>query len=339
MLIFKPETDFEPIRKAPVASFVNKVIMAAIELKVFDFLVGKGMTSFDLAKRLELVADRLEPVLDVLVAARLLVRTEGVYANTPVANEYLVSTAPLYQADGMRLITSFYTKVEDSILDLLAGKDAQVQSMKGDWSTMDAIEGTAQNAMSGGLSAVVDYIGRLPDFTGFTSMCDIGGNHGMYTLGVLEQNPEMKGVIYDLPGVLPLAQSRCEKLGFGERISTIEFDLKEDRLPESQYDVVVMSHILYVMKHDLSSVIERIAETLKPGGWFVSHHYAQNEMYEDLLSHVALEAMTRLSGYPSHVIEKEGLTDVLSRHGFTAVRSERVAENQMGLIVAAQIEK
>jgi len=339
MIIVKPENDFGPVRKALMESISPKVIMGAVELKLFDHLSNDGMTACDLAEVKGLVADRLEPVLDVLVASELLEFKEGVYGNTPLATEYLVSTSPLYQGGAMHLTSRFNAMVEDSILELLAGGDMQRQTTDDEWGASDAIEGTAQDAMSSGLAPVVDCISRLPGFDGFTSMCDIGGNHGLYTLGVLERNPMMKGVIYDLPHVLALAQSRCDTLGFGERVSTVRFDLREDRLPESQYDVAVMSHILYAMKHDLPSAVEKIAETLKPGGWFVSHHCARYESPGDLKAKASLESMTRLCGYPSHFIEKGELSEALRLYGFEDIRCENVSQNGLGLIVAAQLGK
>ena len=276
-------------------------------------------------------------MLDVLAACELMELEGGVYTITPLAAEYLVSTAPLYQGEAMRLTSRFNAMIDQSMLVLLAGGDAQRQVTDSEWGDEDAIEGTAQYAMSNGLAPVVDCISRLPGFDGFTSMCDIGGNHGLYTLGVLERNLGMTGVIYDLPHVLDLAQTRVDDLGFGGRVSTAKFDLREDGLPESKYDVVVMSHVLYAMKNDLSGVVEKIAHTLKPGGWFVSHHCTRWETQGYLVAKASLEAVSRLCGYPSHFIEKEELGGVLRRHGFEDIRSEMVPQNEMGLFLAARL--
>ncbi|WP_027721715.1 methyltransferase [Maridesulfovibrio zosterae] len=339
MFIAIPENDFGPVRKLIMESITPKLIIAAVKLKLFDFISDIGTTAGDLADDMGLEAVRLEPVLDVLVASEILEFKDGIYRNTSLAVEYLVSTSPLYQGKALQLSSHFNSLIEDSIPELLAGGEMQREVTDSEWGAEDAIEGTAQDAMSSGLAPVVDCISRLPGFDDFTSMCDIGGNHGLYTLGVLERNSKMEGVIYDLPHVLDLVQSRCNNMGFRKRITTSAFNFREDRLPESQYDIAVMSHILYAMKKDLSNAVKKIAETLKPGGWFVSHHYTRYEKSADLKAKASLEALTRLCGYSSHFIEKDELTKVLLLHGFENIRYENVSENGFGLITMAQLEK
>ena len=339
MFVTIPENDFGPVRNLIVESITPKLIMAAVDLKLFDHISSGGVNAVSLAETMGLVADRLESVLDVLVACEILEFKDGIYKNTPLAVEYLVSSSQLYQGKALQLSSHFNSMIEDSIPELLAGGEMQRGVTDSEWGARDAIEGTAQDAMSSGLAPVVDCISQLPGFDGFTSMCDIGGNHGLYTLGVLELNLKMVGVIYDLPHVLDLVQSRCNDMGFRKRVSTSAFNFREDHLPESQYDVAVMSHILYAMKKDLSNAVEKVARTLKPGGWLVSHHYTRYEKSGDLKAKASLEALTRLCGYSSHFIEKDELTKVLLSHGFENIRYEDVSENGFGLITMAQLEK
>ncbi len=121
MLVVKPRTDFEPVHALLMESLSAKAVMSAVELKMFDYLEGREVEVSELADEMKLIPERLEPVLDILVAADLLVKNGGGYGNAPVASEFLVSHAPLYQGDSMALTMRFNATVEDSIATMLAG--------------------------------------------------------------------------------------------------------------------------------------------------------------------------------------------------------------------------
>jgi len=336
MLVVKPRTDFEPVHALLMESLSAKAVMSAVELKMFDYLEGREVEVSELADEMKLIPERLEPVLDILVAADLLVKNGGGYGNAPVASEFLVSHAPLYQGDSMALTMRFNATVEDSIATMLAGGEGDRAGTDEGWGMAEIMEGTAQDAKGGALSHVVDFVTELPGFDGFRSMCDIGGNHGMYTIGVLERNSGMNGVIYDLPHVVEQTGLRCEELGFSDRVTTQAMDFKEGRLPAETYDLALTSHVLYAFEDDLNGALKRIAEGLKPGGWFVSHHYAGRNREGRELTKASLELLTRLCGYHSHFIEQEELTVALESAGFGDIRFQPVSSGGLGLMTAAR---
>lgn len=336
MLVNKPLTSFESVNAMMIESFSAKAVMSAVELKIFDHTEGKKLNAADLADKLGLVAERLEPLLDILVAAELLTQSEGLYMNTPTASEFLLSESPFYQGDSMALTMHFNAMVEDSITNLVSGGKIDRAKTDKDWSTNRSMEGTAQDAIGGALPHVVELVSGLPNFDEFRTMCDIGGNHGMYTLGILEKNEQMHGTIFDLPHVAKQARARCDRLGFSDRVTTHGLDFREDRLPAEQFDLAVTSHVLYAFTEDLSNALTKIAEGLKPGGWFVSHHYSKTEQKGKEMTVASLELLTRLCGYSSHYIEKEKLISILDSLGFEDILCQPVSASGLGLIIAAR---
>ncbi|MCJ2163346.1 MULTISPECIES: methyltransferase [unclassified Pseudodesulfovibrio] len=319
-----------------ISSLSTKAVMSAVELKVFDRLEGQAKGAEALAAEMGLVAERLEPILDILVAADLLARTVDGYVNTAMASEYLVSSAPLYQGDSMALTMRFNAMVEDSITALVSGGEVGRNVTDNDWGVAETMEGTAQDAKGNGLSPVVDLVAGLPGFDEFRTMGDIGGNHGSYTMGVLERNDEMHGTIFDLPHVVEQAQARCDRLGFGDRVTTHGLDFREDRIPAGHFDLILTSHVLYAFKSDLGDALARIAEGLKPGGWFVSHHCFRGGNRLNEMAEASLELLTRLCGYSSHFIEQDELVGILGSLGFDDIRCRPVSETGLGLMVAAR---
>jgi len=336
MLLTNPQTDFEPVHSMLMQSIAAKAVMGAVELKLFDHMEGEGVTVADLADRLSLVEDRLEPLLDILVAASMIEKSGERYANTEVGSEFLVTSKPLYQGLSMQLTMQFIGSVDGSIAGLVAGDEIDRNATDEKWGVDAVMEGTAQDAKGKGLASVVNMVTELPGFTDFQTMCDIGGNHGLYTLGVLERNEAMSGVIFDLPHVAEQAQKRCDGLGFGHRVKTQGLDFRKDSLPEEKFDLALTSHVLYAFKSDLPDALRRIAEAVRPRGWFVSHHYAGRGEFGNEMTTASLELLTRLCGYPSHFVEQDTLSAALSAAGFEDIRCRRVTSNGLGLIMAAR---
>ena len=75
-------------------------------------------------------------------------------------------------------------------------------------------------AMSSSPGYVAAIVGAY-DFSKFERIVDVGGGHGLLLAGILAANPRLRGVLYDLPGVVagssalgqePISQ-RCEIIG------------------------------------------------------------------------------------------------------------------------------
>jgi SAM-dependent methyltransferase len=336
MLFPESKADFMPVNNLMIESVAPKAVMAAVDLKLFDRLSGRDMGPSALASESGLVAERLEPVLDILAALGLLSQDGGRYANTALAEEFLVSGSPMYQGDYLSVTTGFSTSIERSIGDLLSGKQTDREGTDHGWSVERIMDGTAQNALWGGAKGVADVAASLPDFASFRSMCDIGGNHGLYTLGILDRNPSLAGTIFDLPDVADQAARRCERLGYGERVKTVGMDFREEALPEASFDLAVTSHVLYAFRDDLPGALRKIADGLKPGGWFISHHYCGDCGPQSSLREACLEMVTRLAGYPSHFIGRDQLGAALDEAGFDVPQFHAVPGRDMNLITVAR---
>ena len=335
MQFIKPENSFRTVNDLILGGLSAKAVEAAVEARVFDAMEDAPLSAEVLAGRLGLVEDRLEALLDVLEAGGIIRKEQGGYANTPLSREFLVSTSPLYQGMSIRLNIRFCDSVKDSLGDFLAGKEVSCQG-DGAWSAEESIEGMAQYAMGSGVVPVAEFVSALPGFEDFRAMCDIGGNHGLYTMAVLDRNGGLHGSVCDLPPVAQQLRERCERLGFGDRIEPVGMDFRTDGLPAGPYDLVLTSHILYAFRDDMAATLRRIAERIRPGGWFVSHHCARDGREENRMGSALLELETRLCGYPSHFIEREELEAALAEAGFGDFRFRPVSSADFGLMGAAR---
>jgi hypothetical protein len=114
-------------------------------------------------------------------------------------------------------------------------------------------------------SVVVDPIVAAYDFNWINRMADIGGGHGYLLASILKSNPQMRGVVYDLPEVV-FGGARSSHFNGCE--GRVEFEAGSffERAP-SGCDAYIMKFIL----HDWSDehcrkILSLIREQLPPHG-------------------------------------------------------------------------
>lgn len=79
---------------------------------------------------------------------------------------------------------------------------------------------------------------------GETTLLDIGGGSGFYSIAYLQANPTMRAVVWDRPEVLKVAQANAEKYNVADRLTCIGGDMFTDPLPV-QADLILVSNILH----------------------------------------------------------------------------------------------
>ena len=93
------------------------------------------------------------------------------------------------------------------------------------------------------------------DFTPFDTLVDVGGGNGALMIGILEANPRLRGVVFDLPDVAERARKQIAESGLGERCRAVGGDFFEE-VPRGG-DAYLLKHVI----HDWSD--ERALTILK----------------------------------------------------------------------------
>ncbi len=97
---------------------------------------------------------------------------------------------------------------------------------------MVGIHGRESNAIAGAY-----------DFTGVNVVADIGGGNGSQMIGLLRAQPELKGILFDLPHVIERAQQPIEEAGLSDRCELVSGSFFES-VPAGA-DVYLMRHIIH----------------------------------------------------------------------------------------------
>jgi hypothetical protein len=81
------------------------------------------------------------------------------------------------------------------------------------------------------------------DFSGIKVLADVGGGNGSLLIAVLQAFPQLRGLLYDLPGVVARAQANLQAAGVAERCQVVSGSFFES-VP-SGADAYLMRHIIH----------------------------------------------------------------------------------------------
>ena len=103
------------------------------------------------------------------------------------------------------------------------------------------------------------------DFSGIETLIDIAGGHGRLLTGVLEANPSMRGVLFDLPHVIAGARQIIPNTSVSDRIEFATGDFFQS-VP-SGGDAYMMKHIIHDWDDERAvKILENIRKAMNPGG-------------------------------------------------------------------------
>ncbi len=93
------------------------------------------------------------------------------------------------------------------------------------------------------------------DFTGIKVLADIGGGNGSVLTTVLKKYPAMRGILFDLPGVVERAKANIQAAGLADRCQAVGGSFFE-AVPAGA-DAYVMRHIIHDWDTPKSTTILR----------------------------------------------------------------------------------
>lgn len=241
----------------------TKILLTAVKLDLFTLLDGQEQTAAELARRIHADTERLETLLNALVALRVLTKQTQRFANTSVAQTYLVKTAAQY------------------IGHLLVLQDAE-------WENWGKLEDTVRTGRSPvtrhvfetnpelgiNVLSILDRIGKQSgpelakrlQLNEATSVLDLGGGAATNAIVFCQCYPHLNVTVFDLPTTLTTAERRVEEAGLDDQIKLVAGDFNRDSWSGS-YDVVFMSDILHYQGPDANAdLVKKALAHLHDGG-------------------------------------------------------------------------
>jgi hypothetical protein len=231
----------------------SKTLLSAIELGLFTLLAESPLTGAQIAERLDLRSRAVFDFLDGLVSLHLLERAgdgaAGVYANTRDTAVFLDAASPAYLGGILEMANARLYGFWDGLTDALRTGNPQNEVKHTGRSMFEELYADParleqfMRAMAGISAGNFHALAEKFDFSGYKTVCDVGGATGQLSLILAEHHAHLNCVSFDLPVVEPIAQRTIEGTGLGDRVTTAAGDFFAAPLPSA--DVITMGMILH----------------------------------------------------------------------------------------------
>lgn len=283
----KPATDPTPIFELFRGSYATELLTAAVcHFGLFGRLAKNPLTFEALRQELGL-ADRPANVLITALRAFGLLdpTTDGRLKLSELAEEHLVPNASFDVGDYVGLAADspgVRFMVERLKTNRPAGMDkggAAFIFREGIASAMEQ-EASARHltlALAGRAKNVAPLLAERLNLDGARTLLDVGGGTGIYSIALVQKNPQLRAVILDRPEVLKVAQEMAQVYGVSDRLEFLPSDMFQGPVPQN-VDAVLLSNVLHDWDvPECQTLIGRWVQALAPGGRLLIHDVFLND--------------------------------------------------------------
>jgi len=254
----------------------SRVLLTALELDAFTAIARSPapVTASSVAGTLGIDGRATETLLNALVALGLLGKRDGAYANSPVAERFLVAEARDDARAALQHNTSLWRTWSTLTEVLRSGRCVGHEEMgnRGDSWTTPFIAAMHRNA-SLRAPAVVKAVGAH----GVRRLLDVGGGSGAYAIAFARADPTLQADVFDLATVVGIADRHITEAGLSGRVRTRVGDLRRDSFG-SGYDLGLLSAICHMLGPDENrDLLRRVFAALAPGGRVVIQDHLMSD--------------------------------------------------------------
>lgn len=255
----KPTT----ILKVGFAAYPAFAMVAGMQLDLFTSLGNGPMTAERLAESLGVKPAKLTQLLYALVTANLLTVDDGLFANTPEADQFLVRGKPTYLGGRHAFYTTCYQAAMQTATSIRTG----CPQGKLDFAALspDAMEKYLRGVHPTTKATGRDLASQF-DFSSYRHLLDVGGGSGGLAVAIASACPQLRVTVMDLPSVVPITQRFVEEEGMTKRIEAVANDVVQGPLTGS-YDVAVVRAFIQILSPSESQrALHNLIQVLEPGG-------------------------------------------------------------------------
>jgi acetylserotonin N-methyltransferase len=299
----------------------SKTMFAAVALGIFDGKRPQGAA--------------LDRLLDACVALGLLIKRDGEYVNTPIADEYLRRSSPRtlagYILYSNSALYSMWGHLEDAVIE---GTNRWKQTFNfegGLFSHFFKTEEAKRDFLMGmhgfGMLSSPKVVAAF-DLSRFHRLVDLGGATGHLALAARNRYPHLRVTVFDLPQTVEFARTFV-----AEQVEFIAGDFFVDPLPPA--DLYAVGRILHDWGEEkIRCLLQRINAALPPGGaLLVAERLLDEDRRGPLSTHMqSLNMLVCTEGRERTLSEYESL---LRDAGFTSI-SPRITGSPLDAILACK---
>ncbi len=285
------QVDPSRILNTGLAFFNSKALLTAVKMNLFTVLGKRPQSRDEIKKELNLNGRGLYDFLDSLVSMGFLnregIRSEAIYSNAEDTSVFLDKNKPTYMGGILEMANNRLYPIWNNLeLGLTTGKPQN--EMKAGGSSLfeelyKDLDRTREfiRAMAGVQMGNFIAFAKSFDFSGYHTLCDIGGAGAHFSIQVVKHNPGMKCISLDLPVVSIIARENVNSMDLADKIDIVGADFNEGSFPGA--DVITLGNILHgVGTSDKKELMRKAYDVLPEGGALVAiENFIDNDRREN----------------------------------------------------------
>jgi len=261
----------EDIRELANSFRESRVLLTAIELKIFTVLSTHMMTSDEAAKKINADLRATNRLMNALCSMGILKKIHGKFYNSDLSSKYLVEGKPdfmgnLYHTNNLWDSWSHLTE------SVIKGSSAVDDEDEGDNWVESFIGAMHYRGVHQG-----KILAMMIDLTNVKSMLDVGGGSAAFAMEIVKKNPAISATVLDLPYVIPITKRYVSEADLLDKFNFIEGDyLIKDF--EVGYDLILLSAIVHINSYEQNKMLViKCADALNKNGMIVISDFIMND--------------------------------------------------------------
>ncbi len=216
------------------SKWITKPICVVVELGIADLLRDGPLGVDTLAEKTETHAPTLYRLLRALSSVGIFLEKEEYVFELTALSRCLLSDAmgPMAQL----FLSEWHDKAWNSLTYTVKtgkpGFDHAFGKQSFDWieenPSVRSIYDKAQGMKAVGLA---DAVSEVYNFSGFSSICDVGGGRGSFLIQLLGKYSHINGFVADIQGAVRSAERAIAKAGLDDRCKAVSYDFLKDAPP------------------------------------------------------------------------------------------------------------
>ncbi len=272
--ILPPQCDNQKILDITMNLYLYPAVLIAHRLGIFEFIAESPCTLTDICFTAHLERRPAEALMMALQSLKLIIADGGKLTLAPETESFLLKKSPHYFGYYWDLL---YENSETfSLKNMECAIRKNASQAYGEPEVFATHEFDAEKARqftramhSLSIGSACVWPTRLP-LAAHRVALDIGGASGAHTIGLATHWPELKGIVFDLQEIGPLADEYARQYGLSSRITHCGGDMWRDPYPAA--DLHVYSNVFHDWTPDKNRFLaQKSYDALPVGGRIVIH--------------------------------------------------------------------
>jgi len=254
----------------------TRTIHMGVKLGVFEALAKGPRDGPSVARRIRANERGTDLLLHALAGLDLLKKTGHRFSLSPLAKKYLLKssrTSYTTMIEFMEQGYCGYAQLEEAIR---SGRSIRPPDMwQNDAQGLEKFIGAMHDLATVRGDAL--QVAKKLNLRDYSSLLDIGGGPGTFSIALCKAYPRLQAVVYDLPATCAVAKRLLKKNDTTGRVRVEAGDYNRDRMPAG-HDVAFLSNIIHSETElDNRRLIKKIYATLNDGGLIVIKDHLLND--------------------------------------------------------------